>query len=55
MLNRKELTNRITNCIVEGNRLREENDRGQNDRRIADLAKTRIAAVKALREIKLGR
>jgi hypothetical protein len=54
-MTRSQVSNRITRCIREAAVLAQDNARGQNDQRIAYLATTRIAAVKQLREIKLGR
>jgi len=54
-MTRTQVSNRITRCIREAALLAQDNARGQNDSRIADLATTRIAAVKQLAQIKLGR
>lgn len=55
MLSRKELTSRISRCVREDSTLRETNDRGQNNDRIARLAQVRIEAVRKLNQLKIGR
>jgi len=54
MLTRKELSNRIARCQREVASLTADNDRGQNDNRIALLSQKRIETVRQLDATKRG-
>jgi len=53
-MNRKQVTTEIARCIREANTLRENNDHGQQDRRIAQLNNHRVGLVRRLDELKRG-